>query len=171
MLRRSAVTFAERALASSSRTRTSKLATTAQKRGMGAFFFISLLFFPLLFLLVRELKGNRSFDFGFLPSVRTMLCRVTDVVFFSLSLSNALLSDESFVLCSAGGEGGVTHEGLTIHPAAPVHKILGTAMGGLMWFWVMYRFYHDGETLIYGHEPHFLHDDHHDDDEDGHKKH
>jgi hypothetical protein len=25
--------------------------------------------------------------------------------------------------------------------------------------------------LIYGHEPHFLHDDHHDDDEDGHKKH
>jgi hypothetical protein len=31
---------------------------------------------------VRELKGNRSFDFGFLPSVRTMLCRVTDVVFF-----------------------------------------------------------------------------------------
>ncbi|CAL6291747.1 unnamed protein product [Bathycoccus prasinos] len=105
MLRRSAVTFAERALASSSRTRTSKLATTAQKRGM------------------------------------------------------------------AGGEGGVTHEGLTIHPAAPVHKILGTAMGGLMWFWVMYRFYHDGETLIYGHEPHFLHDDHHDDNEDGHKKH
>ena len=89
----------------------------------------------------------------------------------SLSLSNALLSDKSFVLCSAGGEGGVTHEGLTIHPAAPVHKILGTAMGGLMWFWVMYRFYHDGETLIYGHEPHFLHDDHHDDDEDGHKKH
>jgi len=85
MLRRSAVTFAERALASSSRTRTSKLATTAQKRGMGAFFFISLLFFPLLFLLVTELKGNRSFDFGFLPSVRTMLCRVTDVV-FSLSL-------------------------------------------------------------------------------------
>lgn len=82
MLRRSAVTFAERALASSSRTRTSKLATTARKRGMGAFFFISLLFFPLLFLLVRELKGNRSFDFGFLPSVRTMLCRVTDVVFF-----------------------------------------------------------------------------------------
>lgn len=68
----------------------------------------------------------------------------------------------------------MTHEGLTIHPAAPVHKILGTAMGGLMWFWVMYRFYHDGETLIYGHEPHFLHDDHHDDDEDGHnnnKKH
>ena len=57
----------------------------------------------------------------------------------------------------------MTHEGLTIHPAAPVHKILGTAMGGLMWFWVMYRFYHDGETLIYGHEPHFLHDDHHDD--------
>ena len=81
MLRRSAVTFAERALASSSRTRTSKPAI-AQKRGMGAFFFISLLFFPLLFLLVRELKGNRSFDFGFLPSVRTMLCRVTDVVFF-----------------------------------------------------------------------------------------
>ncbi len=73
---------------------------------------------------------------------------------------------------AAGGEGGVTHEGLTIHPASPVHKFLGTAMGGLMWFWVMYRFYHDGETLIYGHEPHFLHDDHHNDDhqEDDHNK-
>ena len=55
----------------------------------GCAFFISLLFFPLLFLLVRELKGNRSFDFGFLPSVRTMLCRVTDVVFF-LSLFQTL---------------------------------------------------------------------------------
>jgi hypothetical protein len=91
----------------------------------------------------------------------------TDPISFFLSLSN--LNERA-----AGGEGGVTHEGLTIHPAAPVHKILGTAMGGLMWFWVMYRFYHDGETLIYGHEPHFLHDDHHHDDEDGHnnnKKH
>jgi|TARA_B110000305_G_scaffold69189_1_gene77635 hypothetical protein len=57
MLRRSAVQFAERALASSSRTRASKLATTAQKRAMGAFFFVSFLFFLLLFLLERE-KGK-----------------------------------------------------------------------------------------------------------------
>ncbi|CAL6285666.1 unnamed protein product [Bathycoccus prasinos] len=74
MLRRSAVTFAERALASSSRTRTSKLATTAQKRGM------------------------------------------------------------------AGGEGGVTHEGLTIHPAAPVHKNSRNRHGWVDVFWVMYDF-------------------------------
>ena len=43
-------------------------------------FSLSLPLLPLLFLL--EIKGNRSFDFGFLPYVRTMLCRVTDVVFF-----------------------------------------------------------------------------------------
>ena len=171
MLRRSAVTFAERALASSSRTRTSKLATTAQKRGMGAFFFY---LFTLLSsaLSSRERVEGKSivwFWFSSFCAYYALPCDWRRLL--SLSLSNALLSDESFVLCSAGGEGGVTHEGLTIHPAAPVHKILGTAMGGLMWFWVMYRFYHDGETLIYGHEPHFLHDDHHDDDEDGHKKH
>ena len=171
MLRRSAVTFAERALASSSRTRTSKLATTARKRGMGAFFFY---LFTLLSstLSSRERVEGKSivwFWFSSFCAYYALPCDWRRLL--SLSLSNALLSDESFVLCSAGGEGGVTHEGLTIHPAAPVHKILGTAMGGLMWFWVMYRFYHDGETLIYGHEPHFLHDDHHDDDEDGHKKH
>ena len=45
---------------------------------------VFLYLFPLLSstLSSREMKGNRSFDFGFLPSVRTMLCRVTDVVFF-----------------------------------------------------------------------------------------
>lgn len=53
----------------------------AEERDGCVFFCLS----PLLSSTVsssREMKGNRSFDFGFLPSVRTMLCRVTDVVFF-----------------------------------------------------------------------------------------
>jgi len=28
-------------------------------------------------------------------------------------------------------------------------------------FWIFYRFYHDGDVLLYGHAPHFEHDDHH----------
>jgi len=167
------LTFAERALVSSGRTR---MASAAQKRGMGACFFLvteSERLSLSLVLFFRGGRGNRSFGFFFVFIThvydKDTRRRTFDWPYFLFSLSLSNLNERA-----AGGEGGVTHEGLTIHPAAPVHKILGTAMGGLMWFWVMYRFYHDGETLIYGHEPHFLHDDHHDDDEDGHnnnKKH
>ena len=32
-------------------------------------------------------------------------------------------------------------------------------------FWIFYRCYHDGETLLFGHAPHFEHDDHHGEEE------
>ena len=35
-------------------------------------------------------------------------------------------------------------------------------------FWIFYRCYHDGETLLFGHAPHFEHDDHHHGEEGGH---
>jgi len=34
-------------------------------------------------------------------------------------------------------------------------------------FWIFYRFYHDGDVLLYGHAPHFEHDDHSDGHEEG----
>ncbi|ACO63198.1 predicted protein [Micromonas commoda] len=61
-----------------------------------------------------------------------------------------------------GGGNGVTHEGLTLHEPGAFHKFWAYGLGGLTWFWVFYRFYKDGDTLIYGHAPHFEHDDHDD---------
>ena len=37
-------------------------------------------------------------------------------------------------------------------------------------FWIFYRCYHDGDTLLFGHAPHFEHDDHHHGEEGGHDK-
>jgi hypothetical protein len=65
---------------------------------------------------------------------------------------------------SGGGGGpGVTHEGLTLHEPGLFHKGWAYGLGGLTWFWIFYRFYKDGDTLIFGHAPHFEHgdDDHH----------
>ena len=60
----------------------------------------------------------------------------------------------------ATGQGsGVTYEGLTLHEPGAFHKAWAYGLGGLSWFWVFYRFYKDGDTLIYGHAPHFEHDD------------
>jgi NADH dehydrogenase (ubiquinone) 1 beta subcomplex subunit 2 len=64
---------------------------------------------------------------------------------------------------AASEGGGVTHEGVTLHDASFAHKALGSGFGAVMWFWVFYRFYHDGDVLLYGHAPHFEHDDHDDD--------
>ena len=63
---------------------------------------------------------------------------------------------------AASEGGGVTHEGVTLHDASFAHKALGSGFGAVMWFWVFYRFYHDGDVLLYGHAPHFEHDDHDD---------
>jgi len=51
----------------------------------------------------------------------------------------------------------VTHAGLTLHKPAAWHTVVGTGMSALMWFWVFYRAYHDGDTLLYGHAAHFEH--------------
>lgn len=69
----------------------------------------------------------------------------------------------------ASGHGhGVTYEGLTLHPPARWHVMWGTGMCALMWFWVMYRAYYDGDAFLHGHAVHFEHDDHHDDKEGHH---
>ena len=60
---------------------------------------------------------------------------------------------------TGGGGPGVTHEGLTLHEPGMFHKGWAYGLGGLTWFWIFYRFYKDGDTLIYGHAPHFEHDD------------
>ena len=65
-----------------------------------------------------------------------------------------------FCVRAASEGGGVTHEGVTLHDASFAHKALGSGFGAVMWFWVFYRFYHDGDVLLYGHAPHFEHDDH-----------
>ena len=65
-----------------------------------------------------------------------------------------------FFAHTASEHGGVTHEGVTLHDASFAHKALGTGFGAVMWFWVFYRFYKDGDVLLYGHAPHFEHDDH-----------
>ena len=53
----------------------------------------------------------------------------------------------------------MTYEGLTLHEPGAFHKAWAYGLGGLCWFWVFYRFYKDGDTLIYGPAPHFEHDD------------
>ena len=60
---------------------------------------------------------------------------------------------------AGGGGPGVTHGGLTVHEPGMGYKAVAHGMGGLCWFWIFYRFYKDGDTLIYGHAPHFEHDD------------
>lgn len=55
----------------------------------------------------------------------------------------------------------VTYDGLTIHKPARWHVLTGRGMCSIMWFWIMYRAYYDGEAFLYGHAVHFEHDDDH----------
>ncbi|GJP55012.1 hypothetical protein CLOM_g14005 [Closterium sp. NIES-68] len=51
----------------------------------------------------------------------------------------------------AGGHGnghGITHGGLTLHPAARWHKVVGTGMCAMMWFWILYRAKEDGPVVL-----------------------
>lgn len=52
----------------------------------------------------------------------------------------------------AGGHGGhghdVTYQGLSLHPASATHRNLAKGFGGLMWFWIFYRFYNDYDTFL-----------------------
>jgi len=69
------------------------------------------------------------------------------------------LSSRTFAADAHHGH-GVTHAGLTLHKPAAWHTVVGTGMSALMWFWVFYRAYHDGDTLLYGHAAHFEHAEH-----------
>lgn len=61
---------------------------------------------------------------------------------------------------AAGAHGkSVTYEGLTLHEPSTAHKVVAHAMSSIMWFWIFYRFYKDGGTLLYGHAAHFEHED------------
>ncbi|KAK9806653.1 hypothetical protein WJX73_004777 [Symbiochloris irregularis] len=64
----------------------------------------------------------------------------------------------------AGGHHGdhhnVTYEGLSLHKASSWHVNAAKGFGGLMWFWIFYRFYHDYDTFLFGHAPHFEHELH-----------
>ncbi|GMH32507.1 hypothetical protein BSKO_00341 [Bryopsis sp. KO-2023] len=56
----------------------------------------------------------------------------------------------------AGGHGeGVTYAGLTLHKPAKIYTFTAEFMGGLMWFWIFYRFYNDYDTFLFGHAVHF----------------
>ncbi|KAK9817267.1 hypothetical protein WJX72_012046 [[Myrmecia] bisecta] len=61
---------------------------------------------------------------------------------------------------ASGGHHGeaVTYAGLTLHKPATWHTVAGTGMCALMWFWILVRAYHDGETFLFGHAPHFEHE-------------
>ncbi|EFN55732.1 hypothetical protein CHLNCDRAFT_57885 [Chlorella variabilis] len=72
---------------------------------------------------------------------------------------------------AAGGHGhhdSVTHEGLTIHKAASWHKYTGQGFAGLMWFWVLYRFYHDFDHFVYGPAAHLEHEIAHEEEHGSH---
>lgn len=85
------------------------------------------------------------------------------------SLKGAMMSSTRG-FASGGGE-EVVHEGLKLHATGGWHKVVGTTMSSVMWFWVFYRLYHDYEGFLFGHAQHFEHelhaghdnDDHHDD--------
>lgn len=65
----------------------------------------------------------------------------------------------SFLFFSTGGHGpGQTYAGLTLHEPPFIYKALGQLAGATMWFWVFYRFYHDGDAFINGHDSHWMHD-------------
>ncbi|GHP04124.1 hypothetical protein PPROV_000287800 [Pycnococcus provasolii] len=60
---------------------------------------------------------------------------------------------------AAGGHGpGQTYAGLTLREPPFIYKALGQLAGATMWFWVFYRFYHDGDAFINGHDSHWMHD-------------
>ncbi|KAL3152323.1 hypothetical protein ABBQ32_001390 [Trebouxia sp. C0010 RCD-2024] len=77
-------------------------------------------------------------------------------------LSNGLacsVSQQTRGMASGGHHGReITYEGLTLHAPATWHTYVGKGMCGIMWFWIFYRAYHDGETFLFGHAPHFEHE-------------
>ena len=53
----------------------------------------------------------------------------------------------------------MTYEGVTLHEPGKTYVALAHGMGGVMWFWIFYRCYHDGRAVFWeGHEAHWMHD-------------
>mmetsp|Transcript_49701 Transcript_49701/g.158741 ORF Transcript_49701/g.158741 Transcript_49701/m.158741 type:complete len:107 (-) Transcript_49701:417-737(-) len=48
----------------------------------------------------------------------------------------------------AGGPGGVTYEGLTLHPAKKIHTYVGEGMATIMWLWIFWRAKEDGDVFL-----------------------
>ena len=65
-------------------------------------------------------------------------------------------------MASAAGHGGkgITYEGVTLHPPSTTHMVMSEALGGLLWSWLLIRFYEDGHGLLFGHEAHLDHELH-----------
>ncbi|DBA81532.1 hypothetical protein WJX77_000521 [Trebouxia sp. C0004] len=76
--------------------------------------------------------------------------------------ASACASVQQFRGLASGGHHGheVTYKGLTLHAPATWHKYVGKGMCSLMWFWIFYRAYHDGDAFLFGHAPHFEHELH-----------
>ena len=81
----------------------------------------------------------------------------------------ALGSGLAGVMWCVAGEGGKgereendARRGGTRGTGAPRNPLLtpGSFFPALR-FWIFYRFYHDGDVLLYGHAPHFEHDEGH----------
>ncbi|GAB4823013.1 hypothetical protein N2152v2_010059 [Parachlorella kessleri] len=69
-----------------------------------------------------------------------------------------------------GHHEGVSYQGLTLHKPATWHVVVGKGLAATMWFWVLYRFYHDFDHFVYGpaaHMEHELHEEEHHSEEGG----
>lgn len=76
------------------------------------------------------------------------------------------LLNSTRTFASSGGGEEVVHEGLKLHATGGWHKVVGTTMASVMWFWVFYRMYHDYEGFLFGHAKHFEHQLHEEDHSD-----
>ncbi len=80
-------------------------------------------------------------------------------LYLSTPLTARSLHPNSFRAGGHHGE-GVTHAGLTLHKPARWHVVTGKGFAAAMWFWVLYRFYHDHDTFLFGHAQHHEHELH-----------
>ena len=55
---------------------------------------------------------------------------------------------------------GVTYAGLTIAYPSTKHVVWSEILGGVMWGWLLIRFYEDGHGLLFGHADHLEHELH-----------
>ena len=60
------------------------------------------------------------------------------------------IADADLQTSAAGGHHGegITYAGLTMHKPNKWHVRGAEAFAGLMWLWIFYRAYHDGNTFL-----------------------